>query len=133
MNKKYYLLFALFISVISVFAQKKDENEIKKMTADFEANKTKLELPLINSKVDFKTLKNDTIYKENKPKYIIKTSIGYFGYPTELIIKDIETTDFVNAAVDTVIEQSKQIYGRRAFDSFLETGKDSFNKPGSFH
>ena len=40
MNKKYYLLFALFISVISVFAQKKDENEIKKMTADFEANKT---------------------------------------------------------------------------------------------
>ena len=91
MNKKYYLLFALFISVISVFAQKKDENEIKKMTADFEANKTKLELPLINSKVDFKTLKNDTIYKENKPKYIIKTSIGYFGYPTELIIKDIES------------------------------------------
>ena len=48
----------------------------------------------------------------------------------KMIIKDIETTDFVNAAVDTVIEQSKQIYGRRAFDSFLETGKDSFNKPG---
>jgi hypothetical protein len=48
----------------------------------------------------------------------------------KMIIKDIETTDFVNAAVDTVIEQSKQIYGRRAFDSFLEIGKDSFNKPG---
>ena len=42
-------------------------------------------------RVDFKTLKNDTIYQENKAKYIIKTSIGYFGYPTELIIKDIES------------------------------------------
>lgn len=48
----------------------------------------------------------------------------------KIITKDIETTDFVNAAVDTVIEQSKQIYGRRAFDTFLEMGKDSFNKPG---
>ena len=48
----------------------------------------------------------------------------------KIITKDIETTDFVNAAVDTVIEQSKQIYGRRAFDSFLELGKDSVNKPG---
>ena len=44
-------------------------------------------------RLDFKTLKNDTIYQENKPKYIIKTSIGYFGYPTELIIKDIESGD----------------------------------------
>lgn len=42
-------------------------------------------------KVDFKTLKNDTIYQEDKPKNIIRTSIGYFGYPTELIIKDIES------------------------------------------
>lgn len=42
-------------------------------------------------RVDFKTLKNDTIYQKNKPKYVIKTSIGYFGYPTELIIKDIES------------------------------------------
>ena len=48
----------------------------------------------------------------------------------KIITKDVETTDFVNAAVDTVIEQSKQIYGRRAFDTFLEKGKDSFNKPG---
>jgi len=38
-----------------------------------------------------KILKNDTIYQNNKPKYFIKTSIGYFGYPTELIIKDIES------------------------------------------
>lgn len=42
-------------------------------------------------RVDFKTMKNDTIYQENKPKYFIKTSIGYFGYPTELRIKDLET------------------------------------------
>lgn len=42
-------------------------------------------------RVDFKTLKNDTIYQNNQPKYFIKTSFGYFGYPTELIIKDIES------------------------------------------
>jgi hypothetical protein len=48
----------------------------------------------------------------------------------KIIIKDIETTDFVNASVDTVIEQSKQIYGRKAFDRFLELGKDSVGKPG---
>jgi len=42
-------------------------------------------------RVDVQKMKNDTIYQENKPKYFIKTSIGYFGYPTELIIKDIET------------------------------------------
>ena len=41
--------------------------------------------------INTESLKNDTIYQENKPKYIIKTSIGYFGYPTELIIKDIES------------------------------------------
>ena len=48
----------------------------------------------------------------------------------KMITKDIETTDYVNAAVDTVIEQSKQVYGRRAFDTFLEMGKDSANKSG---
>lgn len=36
-------------------------------------------------------IKNDTIYQNSKAKYFIKTSIGYFGYPTELIIKDIES------------------------------------------
>ena len=48
----------------------------------------------------------------------------------KIIIKDIETTDFVNASIDTVIEQSKQAYGRKAFDRFLELGKDSVGKPG---
>ncbi len=42
-------------------------------------------------RVDFKTLENDTIYVNEKPKYFIKTSIGYFGFPTELIIKDIKS------------------------------------------
>ena len=48
----------------------------------------------------------------------------------KLITKDIETTDFLNATVDTVLEQSKQVYGRKAFDRFLELGKDSVAKPG---
>jgi murein DD-endopeptidase MepM/ murein hydrolase activator NlpD len=81
MNKKYYLLFALFISVISVFAQKKDENEIKKMTADFEANKTKLELPLINSKVDFKTLYLDENRKPLRGVDIISKDSSNFVSP----------------------------------------------------
>lgn len=41
--------------------------------------------------INTESLKNDTIYLKNKPKYFIKTSIGYFGFPTELIIKDIES------------------------------------------
>jgi len=46
------------------------------------------------------------------------------------IIKDVETTDFSNAALDVVIEQNKQVYGKRAFDAFLEKGLDSDLKPG---
>jgi len=38
-----------------------------------------------------KMIKNDSIYQDNKPKYFIKTYIGYFGYPTEMIIKDVES------------------------------------------
>lgn len=41
--------------------------------------------------IELQSIKNDTIYENNKPKYFIKTSIGYFGFPTELKIKDIET------------------------------------------
>ncbi len=48
----------------------------------------------------------------------------------KIITKDIETTDFVSAAVDTVIDQSKQVYGRKSFDRFLQLGKDSIEKPG---
>lgn len=46
------------------------------------------------------------------------------------VVKDVETTDFANAALDVVIEQNKQIYGKRAFDRFLELGLDSAEKPG---
>jgi hypothetical protein len=46
------------------------------------------------------------------------------------VIKDIETVDTVNAVVDTVVEQSKRIYGKKAFDGFLKLGLDSADKPG---
>ena len=46
------------------------------------------------------------------------------------VIKDIESTDYTNAALDVVIEQNKQIYARRAFDRFLDLGLDQPNKLG---
>ncbi len=41
--------------------------------------------------LDNKKCKNDTIYVDSIPKYVIKTSKGYFGLPTELFITDIKT------------------------------------------
>ena len=38
-------------------------------------------------------LKNDTIYENGNAKYVVKTSIGYFGYPTKMKIKDIKTKE----------------------------------------
>ena len=81
MNKKYYILVTLFISFLSLFAQKKDASEIKKMTEDFEANKTKLELPLINSKVDFKTLYLDENRKPLRGVDIISKDSSNFVSP----------------------------------------------------
>ena len=46
------------------------------------------------------------------------------------VIKDVETTDFSNAALDVVLEQNKQIYAKRAFDGFLNMGLDTAQKPG---
>ena len=46
------------------------------------------------------------------------------------VIKDIQSTDYTNAALDVVIEQNKQVYARRAFDRFLELGLDKPNKLG---
>jgi len=48
----------------------------------------------------------------------------------KMVVKDVETTDFANAAIDVVIEQNKQIYGKRAFDEFLKRGLDTDVKPG---
>ena len=46
------------------------------------------------------------------------------------VIKDIESTDYTNAALDVVIEQNKQVYARRAFDRFLDLGLDRPDKLG---
>jgi len=48
----------------------------------------------------------------------------------KIVTKDIQSTDYTNAALDVVIEQSKQIYGKRAFDRFLDLGLDKPNKLG---
>jgi hypothetical protein len=48
----------------------------------------------------------------------------------KIVTKDIQSTDYTNAALDVVIEQNKQVYARRAFDRFLELGLDRPNKLG---
>jgi hypothetical protein len=48
----------------------------------------------------------------------------------KIVTKDIQSTDYTNAALDVVIEQNKQIYARRAFDRFLDLGLDKPNKLG---
>jgi len=47
---------------------------------------------------------------------------------------DVVTSDFKNAALDTIINQSEQIYGRRVFDYMLRDGLDKgwiFTKEGA--
>ncbi len=43
--------------------------------------------------IDEKNLRNDTLFVKNQPRYIIETSIGYFGFPTKLTVTDIQTND----------------------------------------
>lgn len=55
MNNVFFLLFFCFTFLTS-FAQQKDEAFINKLSKEFESRKASLLLPLVNSKVDFKTL-----------------------------------------------------------------------------
>lgn len=91
---KHILLFLafLFFSITS-FAQTRDEAFIKKMTAEFEAKKTKLNLPLVNARVDYKTLYLDENRKPLRGVDVISKDSGSIYSPASGFVTAIFPDD----------------------------------------
>ncbi len=80
--KSILLLFTiLIVSSQSIWAQNKDEAFIKKLTQEFEAKKNKMDLPLVSSKIDYKTLYLDENRKPLRGVDVISKDSANFKSP----------------------------------------------------
>jgi len=92
--------------------------------------------PIINRLQKMNVMKQDSMQFPDVIKKLFTVEEGALGATIKdpvtgkMITKDIPTINFMNGAVDTVIQQSKQMYGKKAFDAFLDMGLDKAGRPG---